>query len=74
MAEQLHEFADQMNVGHLMLLMHFGDMKKETAMYNTRRFAEEVAPGLRGRFSEWEDRWFPRGVAADTAQPTPAQS
>ena len=71
--EQLHEFADQMNVGHLMLLMHFGDMKKETAMYNTRRFAEEVAPNIRSRFADWEDRWFPKGVAAVTPQPQPAQ-
>jgi alkanesulfonate monooxygenase SsuD/methylene tetrahydromethanopterin reductase-like flavin-dependent oxidoreductase (luciferase family) len=71
--EQLHEFADVMNVGHLMLLMHFGDMQKQTAMYNTRRFAQEVAPSLRARFSDWEDRWFPKGVVADAPQLAPAQ-
>ena len=71
--EQLHEFADEMNVGHLMLLMHFGNLKKQTAMYNTRRFAEEVAPGLRSRFSEWEDRWWPKDMAPAAPQPMPAQ-
>ncbi|HEX4097520.1 MAG TPA: hypothetical protein VHX64_12375, partial [Caulobacteraceae bacterium] len=72
-AEQLHEFADEMNVGHLMLLMHFGDMKKDTVLYNTRRFAEEVIPQVRGRFSGWEDRWWPKGAAAPTPQLQPAQ-
>ena len=67
-AEQLHEFADEMNVGHLMLLMHFGNLGKQTAMYNTRRFAEEVAPAVRARFSEWEDRWWPKDPAATTPE------
>jgi hypothetical protein len=46
-----------------MTLLHFGNMSKETTLYNTRMFAEKVIPRLRSRFSEWEDRWFPRDVA-----------
>jgi alkanesulfonate monooxygenase SsuD/methylene tetrahydromethanopterin reductase-like flavin-dependent oxidoreductase (luciferase family) len=58
--EQLHDMADSLKVGHLMLLLHFGNLKKQTVLYNTRRFAEDVAPNLRPRFAEWEDRWWPR--------------
>ena len=58
--EQLNDMADATNVGHLMLLLHFGNLKKQTVLYNTRRFAEDVAPVLRARFSEWEDRWWPK--------------
>ncbi len=72
-AEQLHDFADQMNVGHLMLLMHFGNLGKQATMYNTRRFAEEVAPLVRGRFSEWDDHWWPKGAAIAAPELQPAQ-
>jgi hypothetical protein len=44
---------------HLMLLLHFGSMSKETANYNTTRFATEVMPKLRDHFSDWDDRWWP---------------
>ncbi|MFZ2068982.1 MAG: LLM class flavin-dependent oxidoreductase [Xanthobacteraceae bacterium] len=59
-ADRIHDMADKLNVGHLMVLLHFGNMSKETTMYNTRRFAQEVIPRLRSRFGEWEDNWFPR--------------
>jgi hypothetical protein len=52
-----------------MVLLHFGNMSKETTMYNTHKFATEVIPRLRSRFSEWDDNWFPRDVAH--APPTP---
>jgi alkanesulfonate monooxygenase SsuD/methylene tetrahydromethanopterin reductase-like flavin-dependent oxidoreductase (luciferase family) len=71
--EQLNEMADEMRVGHLMLLLHFGDLKKETVLYNTRRFAQEVAPALRPRFSEWEDRWWPSARASEAQRLEPAQ-
>jgi alkanesulfonate monooxygenase SsuD/methylene tetrahydromethanopterin reductase-like flavin-dependent oxidoreductase (luciferase family) len=69
--EQLNDMADSLKVGHLMLLLHFGNLKKETVLYNTRRFAEDVAPQLRPRFSEWEDRWWPK--RATTAHLAAAQ-
>jgi len=66
--DRLNDLADKLRVGHLMVLLQFGNMPKETALYNTQRFAREVMPRLRPRFGEWEDRWWPatpkQGAAA----------
>jgi alkanesulfonate monooxygenase SsuD/methylene tetrahydromethanopterin reductase-like flavin-dependent oxidoreductase (luciferase family) len=62
--EQLREVAVNLNVGHLMLLLQFGNMGKELTRYNTRMFAEHVLPHLQGLFAEWEDRWWPKPMAA----------
>jgi alkanesulfonate monooxygenase SsuD/methylene tetrahydromethanopterin reductase-like flavin-dependent oxidoreductase (luciferase family) len=62
--EQLRELAVTLNVGHLMLLMQFGNLSKRLTEYNTRLFAEAVMPQLRPLFSEWEDRWWPRPIPA----------
>jgi alkanesulfonate monooxygenase SsuD/methylene tetrahydromethanopterin reductase-like flavin-dependent oxidoreductase (luciferase family) len=59
-AEQLTELATTLNVGQLMLMMQFGNLKTETVKYNTRLFAEKVIPKLRPLFSEWENRWWPK--------------
>jgi alkanesulfonate monooxygenase SsuD/methylene tetrahydromethanopterin reductase-like flavin-dependent oxidoreductase (luciferase family) len=59
-AEQLKEVATSLNVGHLMLLLQFGNMSKDLTRYNTKLFAEKVMPQLKGLFSEWEDRWWPQ--------------
>jgi alkanesulfonate monooxygenase SsuD/methylene tetrahydromethanopterin reductase-like flavin-dependent oxidoreductase (luciferase family) len=64
-AEQLKEVATNLNVGHLMLLMQFGSMGKELAIYNTKLFAEKVMPQLTGMFAEWEDRWWPQPMPRD---------
>lgn len=66
--DHLTEMSDTMNVGHLMVLLQFGSMGKETAMMNTARFAEEVIPKLRDRFGEWEDRWWPTQTLAGQAR------
>ncbi len=58
--EQLHELATSLNVGHLMLLLQFGNMGKELTKYNTRLYAEQVMPKLRPLFEQWEDRWWPQ--------------
>src|SRR5437016_10580573 len=63
-AEQLRTVAHSLNVGHLMLLLQFGNMNKELAKYNTKLFAEKVMPQLRDVFSEWDDRWWPRPMPA----------
>ena len=39
-AEQLKEVATKLNVGHLMMLLQFGNMSKDLAKYNTQLFAE----------------------------------
>ena len=71
-AEQLREVARNLNVGHLMLLLQFGNMGKELCRYNTKLFAERVMPRVRDVFSEWEDRWWPRPMAADSRAEIPA--
>ncbi len=65
-AEKLQQVARTLNVGHLMLLFQFGNMRSDVVRYNTQLFAERVAPQLRGLFAdEWEDRWWPRPLADD---------
>ena len=59
-AEQLTEVATELNVGHLMLLLQFGNMGKDLTKYNTKLFAEKVMPKLKPLFAEWEDRWWPQ--------------
>lgn len=73
-AEQLTEVATELNVGHLMLLLQFGNMAKDVSQENTRLFAEKVMPQLCGLFEdEWEDRWWPRPMGPrDRARPMQA--
>jgi alkanesulfonate monooxygenase SsuD/methylene tetrahydromethanopterin reductase-like flavin-dependent oxidoreductase (luciferase family) len=60
-AEKIREVAVSLNVGHLMLLLQFGNMGRDLAFHNTRLFAERVLPQVRGLFEdEWEDRWWPK--------------
>ncbi len=70
--EKLSELATKLKIGHLMLLLHFGNMPRETTFYNTSRFAKEIIPRLRDRFSEWEDKWWPREQAAAKREPAHA--
>jgi len=64
--EQLREVAVNLNVGHLMLLLQFGNMSKQLAKYNTKLFADQVMPKLQDLFSDWNDRWWPQPM--ETAQ------
>src|SRR5262249_6524866 len=74
-AEQLREVAINLNVGHLMLLLQFGNMSKELTRYNTQMFSERVMPQLADLFANWEDRWWPRPMAREArARPFPLQS
>ena len=57
--DRINDMADKLNVGHLMMLLHFGNMSKDVTC-TTRAFCREVIPRLRARFNEWEDNWFPR--------------
>jgi alkanesulfonate monooxygenase SsuD/methylene tetrahydromethanopterin reductase-like flavin-dependent oxidoreductase (luciferase family) len=69
--DRLNDMADAMHVGHLMVLLHFGNLPKHTVLENTTRFAEEVMPKLRHRFADHEDRWWPSQTLADRAVPAP---
>ena len=68
-AEQLRHVATDLNVGHLMLLLQFGNMNKDLAQYNTRLFAEKVIPQLGDVFAEWQDRWWPQPIAGALRAP-----
>jgi alkanesulfonate monooxygenase SsuD/methylene tetrahydromethanopterin reductase-like flavin-dependent oxidoreductase (luciferase family) len=75
-ADKLREVAVNLNVGQLMLLLQFGNMKKELAFHNTELFAKRVAPQIRGLFDDrWENRWWPRPMpAAERALPREADA
>ena len=68
-AAQLREVASNLNVGHLMMLLQFGDMGKDLAKYNTQLFAEQVMPQLNGVFADWEDRWWPQPMDRSARAP-----
>jgi alkanesulfonate monooxygenase SsuD/methylene tetrahydromethanopterin reductase-like flavin-dependent oxidoreductase (luciferase family) len=71
-AEKLREVATELNVGHLMLLLQFGNMGKDVTNENTRLFAQKVAPQLKNLFDDrWEDRWWPKPLPSQ-ARAVPA--
>jgi alkanesulfonate monooxygenase SsuD/methylene tetrahydromethanopterin reductase-like flavin-dependent oxidoreductase (luciferase family) len=60
-AEQLRRVATELNVGHLMLLLHFGNMGRELTLHNSELFAKRVMPQLADLFDDrFEDHWWPR--------------
>jgi alkanesulfonate monooxygenase SsuD/methylene tetrahydromethanopterin reductase-like flavin-dependent oxidoreductase (luciferase family) len=77
-AAQLREVATDLNVGHLMLLLQFGNMARDLTGHNTRLFAERVLPQLHDLFDkEWEDRWWPKPLpkpARVAPQPAPREA
>jgi alkanesulfonate monooxygenase SsuD/methylene tetrahydromethanopterin reductase-like flavin-dependent oxidoreductase (luciferase family) len=62
--EQLESAAKDLNVGNLAVLCQFGNMHDELVRHNTKLFGEQVAPGLRGMFSEWDHPYWPSGATA----------
>lgn len=64
-AEQLRAICKDMHVGHLLLLLHFGNMSRDLTRYNTDLYATRVLPQLRDLFeNEWEDKWWPKPLPA----------
>jgi alkanesulfonate monooxygenase SsuD/methylene tetrahydromethanopterin reductase-like flavin-dependent oxidoreductase (luciferase family) len=70
--EQIRHVATSLNVGHLMLLLQYGNMSKDTTKYNTRLFAEQVMPKVKDLFGEWEDKWWPKPLARGQRAAVPA--
>ena len=68
-ADRLRQIAHDLNVGHLLLLLQFGNMGKDLAAYNTGLFARQVLPQLKPLFAEWEDRWWPQPMERDLRAP-----
>jgi len=61
--DKLEDVAHTLRVGHLMVLLQFGNMVPEVAMNNIDLFARKVMPGLHGVFGEYEDKWWPASCA-----------
>lgn len=60
-AAQLRAICKDMHVGHLMLLLQFGNMSADLTRYNTDLYAKYVLPQLSDLFDdEWEDHWWPK--------------
>ena len=70
--EQILHVGKSLNVGNLMLLLQFGNMSKDTTLYNTKMFAEKVMPRVKGLFSEWEHKWWPKPMAKNQRAAIPA--
>ena len=70
--EQLKDVIERLHVGHLMLLLHFGDLPRDKTLHNTDLFAREVMPHLKGMWSEWDDKWFPKSLGEQEVQPAAA--
>ncbi len=70
--EQIRHVATSLNVGHLMLLLQYGNMSKDTTKYNTRLFAEKVMPRVKDLFGDWEDKWWPKPMARGQRAAVPA--
>ncbi|MBT5455079.1 MAG: LLM class flavin-dependent oxidoreductase, partial [Rhodospirillaceae bacterium] len=71
-AERLREVAKDLHVGHLMLLLQFGNMGKDLVNYNSKLYAEQVIPQLADLWEDWEDHWWPNPMPmADRASPGP---
>ncbi len=69
-AERLRTVCTHLNVGNLMLLLQFGNMSHDLALYNTRLYSEEVMPQLADLFREWDNPWWPAPLArGDRSKP-----
>ena len=58
--ERLSQVVKDMNVGHVMTLLHFGNLSREQTMKNTDLYAKEVMPYMKNIWSEWEDHLSPK--------------
>jgi alkanesulfonate monooxygenase SsuD/methylene tetrahydromethanopterin reductase-like flavin-dependent oxidoreductase (luciferase family) len=57
--EKLEHVVKTLRVGHLLTMLHFGNMSDELVRQNTSLFGDKVLPGLRDIWSDHEDRWWP---------------
>ncbi|PON14186.1 hypothetical protein C2W62_30385 [Candidatus Entotheonella serta] len=68
-AEQLYRLITSLKVGHLVCLLHIGDMPSQKCMASTKLFAEEVMPQLRHHWQSYEDHWSPQPLSAEQLSP-----
>jgi alkanesulfonate monooxygenase SsuD/methylene tetrahydromethanopterin reductase-like flavin-dependent oxidoreductase (luciferase family) len=71
-AEQLDRLITTLNVGHMICGMQIGNLPKEESMAAMTLFGDKVIPQLQHHWSEYEDHWSPKPMAADRhATPRP---
>ena len=69
-AEQIEKVVDSLKIGHLVCLLHFGDMPNDLCRYSTEMFANKVIPQMRSKWKGYEDHWSPKPMALeDRAEP-----
>lgn len=61
--EKLADIARTLHVGHLMTLLHFGNMSDELARANTELFGRKVLPELQTLWPDHTDHWWPANAA-----------
>ena len=64
-AEQLDKLVEGLKIGHLVCLLHFGDMPNDLCRYSTELFAQKIIPQFRDRWSEFDDHWYPQPLPAE---------
>ena len=62
-AERLDAAIGDLRFGHLLCLIHIGNMSDELTRMNTALFADKVLPRLRNRWPQYDDRWWPAACA-----------
>ncbi|MBK6660722.1 MAG: LLM class flavin-dependent oxidoreductase [Proteobacteria bacterium] len=69
-AEQIEKVVDSLKIGHLVCLLHFGDMPNDLCRYSTEMFATKVIPQMRSKWKGYEDHWSPKPMPLeDRAEP-----
>ena len=70
--DRLREAIKGLRVGHMLLLMQFGDMPPHLVNKSSELFAKEVMPHLKDLWGDYEDRWWPAPMQ-QRVEPRPAQ-
>ena len=69
-AEQIEKVVDSLKIGHLVCLLHFGDMPNDLCRYSTEMFATKVIPQMRSKWKGHVDHWSPKPMPLeDRAEP-----
>ena len=64
--EQIEKLALGLKCGHLVCLLHFGDMPNELCRYSSELFARRVIPKTRPFWDEYTDHWSPQPMPRET--------
>ena len=70
--DRLREAIKGLRVGHMLLLMQFGDMPPHLVNKSSELFAKEVMPHLKDLWGDYEDRWWPAPMQ-QRVEPRPTQ-